>query len=257
MKIDLVGADNARDFRGIKNVFGKTIRSKQFIRSNHLNSLTEKDCLFLTKEYGLLKVIDLRTTIETMQKPDVVMEGVKHIHIPLFDESAIGITHEANTDMQAAGLADIPDMSALYERMVEDDYSVSQLSKIMNIIADNESGAILWHCTEGKDRCGIVSAMFLAMLDVDIQTIMEDYLSTNTAAAKRAEIFYENVIRITKDERKALEVKTAFLANKDYLNAAFDKVFEKYSSLREYIEKCLKVDREKIDKLQSRCLCQY
>lgn len=254
MKIHLQGADNARDFRGIGNIYGETIKTKQFIRSNHLNSLTEQDIRVLTEEYDLVKVIDLRTTLEVEQKPDIMMKGVEHIHIPLLDESAIGITHEANTDMQAAGLADIPDMSVLYMRMVEDDYSVSQLSKIMNIIADNENGAVLWHCTEGKDRCGIVSAMFLAMIDVDMQTIMEDYLSTNVAAEKRAEMFYKNVIRITKDEKKALEVKTAFLANKDYLNASFRKIHENYSSLREYIEKRLKVDRKKIDKLQNRCL---
>lgn len=253
MKINLQAADNARDFRGIKNIYGKSIATKGFIRSNHLNSLTEDDINVLTKEYGLVKVIDLRTALEVEQKPDTVMEGVEHIHIPLFDESAIGITHEANTDMQAAGLADIPDMRALYVRLVEDDYSVSQLSKVMNIIADNGEGAVLWHCTEGKDRCGIVSAMFLAMLDVNTESIMEDYLRTNIAAAKRADKFYENIVRITGNEAKALEVKMAFMANEDYLNAAFHHIFENYSSIRKYVEERLKVGRDKIEKLQEIC----
>lgn len=253
MKINLQGADNARDFRGIKNIYGKSINTKKFIRSNHLNSLTEEDIYVLKKEYGLVTVIDLRTALEVEQKPDVEMEGVKYIHIPLFDESAIGITHEANTDMQAAGLADIPDMRELYVRLVDDDYSVGQLSKVMHIIADNEEGSVLWHCTEGKDRCGIVSAMFLSMLDVGIETVMEDYLRTNIAAANRADIFYENVIRITGNREKALEVKTAFMANKDYLNAALHTVSGQYSSVREYVEKRLNVSREKIEKLQEIC----
>lgn len=253
MKINLQGADNARDFRGIKNIYGRSINTRRFIRSNHLNSLTEDDIHVLTEEYGLVKIIDLRTALEVGQKPDAMMKGVEHIHIPLFDESAIGITHEADTDMQAAGPADIPDMGALYRRIVDDDYSVSQLSKVMNIIAENENGAILWHCTEGKDRCGIVSAMFLSMLDVGIGTVMEDYLNTNIAAAKRAEEFYRNVIRITGDKDKALEVRNAFMANEDYLNAALNTIFGQYSSVKEYVEKRLNVNSEKIEKLQKIC----
>ena len=253
MKVNLQAADNARDFRGIQNTYGKSITTKRFIRSNHLNSLTEDDINVLTKEYGLVKVIDLRTALEVEQKPDTAMEGVEHIHIPLFDESAIGITHEANTDMQAAGLADIPDMRALYVRLVEDDYSVSQLSKVMNIIADNGEGAVLWHCTEGKDRCGIVSMMFLAMLDVDTESIMEDYLRTNIMAAKRADKFYENIVRITSNKDKASEVKTAFMANEDYLNAALHAIFQNYSSIRKYVEERLKVGRDKIERLQEIC----
>ena len=100
MKIQLQGADNARDFRGIVNTDGKKIISKDFIRSNHLHDLSEEDIRILKKEYGLVKIIDLRTKLETEQKPDTKIEGVEHIHIPVFDESAIGITHEADTDMQ-------------------------------------------------------------------------------------------------------------------------------------------------------------
>ena len=254
MKIQLQGADNARDFRGIVNTDGKKIISKDFIRSNHLHDLSEEDIRILKKEYGLVKIIDLRTKLETEQKPDTKIEGVEHIHIPVFDESAIGITHEADTDMQAAGLADIPDMGQLYVRMVEDDYSVSQLSKILNVILEHKTGAILWHCTEGKDRCGLVSALFLTMLGVDIPTITDDYLRTNLSAIKRADEFFEKIVQITGNVEKAIEVKSAFLANEKYLNAALNAIHSHYASVQEYIEKRLGIERGNIEMLKRRCL---
>ena len=58
--------------------------------------------------------------------------------------------------------------------MVTDEYSVSQITKVFQTILDNKNGSTLWHCTEGKDRCGIISALFLSILDVDYSIIMED-----------------------------------------------------------------------------------
>ena len=207
----------------------------------------------LKKQYGLCKIIDLRTRYEVNEKPDVTIDGVEYINIPVFDESVLGITREEKTDMQAMGLAEIPNMPDLYVRMVTDEDSVSPLSKIINIIADNEDGAVLWHCTEGKDRCGLVSALFLSMLGVDRDTILKDYLETNVSATKRAEGFYEAIVEKTGNVEKALEVKEAFLASEEYFNAAFDAILSKYSSVLEYIEKELKVERSKIERLRELC----
>lgn len=50
-----------------------------------------------------------------------------------------------------------------------------------------ENGSVLWHCTEGKDRCGLLSAIILFLLDVSEEDVMEDYLKTNKAAIRRVE----------------------------------------------------------------------
>ena len=44
---------------------------------------------------------------------------------------------------------------------------------------DFSKGCVLWHCTEGKDRCGLLSAVLLLALGVERSTILEDYLLTN------------------------------------------------------------------------------
>jgi protein-tyrosine phosphatase len=39
---------------------------------------------------------------------------------------------------------------------------------------------VLVHCAAGKDRTGIAIALLLALLDVPHETVIEDYLLTNT-----------------------------------------------------------------------------
>lgn len=258
MKIELQGADNIRDFTGIKNSQGKTIVSPAFIRSNLLSSINESDISILKEKYKLKKIIDLRTKMEAYEKPDIEIEGVEYRNIPLFKESAIGLTHEENTDGCVIKDGDMLDMKALYVRLVSDEYSIRQLSKVMrliiNHIGDSNGGAILWHCTEGKDRCGIVSVLFLSMLGVDMKIIMQDYLETNKAALKRAQLFYKEILKTTNSVERAEKGRRAFLASEDYLNAALESICHSYATVQEFIIQRLNISETEIKKLRNMCL---
>ncbi len=259
MKIDLQGADNIRNFTGLMNSRGKTIVSPALIRSNLLNSITKEDIRILTEQYKLKKVIDLRTETEVREKPDIRIPGAEYINIPLFHESAIGLTHEENSDKCIIADGDKLDMKKLYVRLVSDEYSVSQLAKVMRHIADGireAAGAVLWHCTEGKDRCGIVSAMVLAMLEFDREAIMQDYLETNRAAVKRAKQFYEEILAATGDRERAQNAEKAFLANEEYLNAALSHISRSCSSIQEFIIQKLDISGEEMERIREICLDQ-
>ena len=70
--------------------------------------MTESDAESLLKDYKLRMVIDLRTGVEKNEQPDHVMEGVEYLHIPLFNESRVGIStkkHTAGHGHDAAGYA--------------------------------------------------------------------------------------------------------------------------------------------------------
>lgn len=62
-------------------------------------------------------VIDMRTRVEKNEQPDHVMEGIEYLHIPLFNESRVVISHEKFTQQDMDMM--MPD---LYRKIVTDVY---------------------------------------------------------------------------------------------------------------------------------------
>ncbi len=212
MDIKLQGVKNIRDF----TEYG----FQGYIRSAHLHDMTESDAESLLKDYKLRMVIDLRTGVEKNEQPDHVMEGVEYLHIPLFNESRVGISHEKSTQQDMDMM--LPDMPDLYRKIVTDEFSVAQIKKVMEAINARRDGAVLWHCTEGKDRCGIISALFLLSRGIDKDTVMQDYLKTNEASGKKAEYYYAAVLEKSGSREIAEKVKDAFLAKREYMEPVIE-----------------------------------
>lgn len=238
-KIFLEGADNAREFGGLKNESGREIRARALIRSNHLGSLTVHDRSLLHDLYHVGTVIDLRTSEEVREKPDTPIEGAAWIHIPVFEYRMLGITHE---EKNKNDLSRLPDLAGLYRQMVSNPLCVEQIKKVFRVLSEERSGAVLWHCTEGKDRCGLISALVLYALGFHEETILEDYLFTNQASGKRAAAYYEKTLRHTADEALAGKVRRMFLADASYLKAATDEIADRYGSVALFLENALGVD---------------
>ena len=137
-KIYLEGADNTRDLGGLKTTEGAVIKDKQLIRSNRLSRITQIDKILLETEYHLQKILDLRTQMLHMEE--------------------------------------FPEMSDIYKMMIKEEFCRKQISQAVREIMNKKNGAVLWHCTEGKDRCGLLSATILFLLDVSEDDVMEDYL---------------------------------------------------------------------------------
>ena len=82
---------------------------------------------------------------------------------------------------------EFPDMKDIYIMMIQNKFCNQQITKAVREVMTTENGSVLWHCTEGKDRCGLLSAIILFLLDVSEEDVMEDYLKTNKAAIRRVE----------------------------------------------------------------------
>lgn len=235
--IRLKGAKNIRDFGGIVNKDGKKIRPHLFIRSSSLNRLTEKDIAVLTNEYRLKRVIDLRTDYETAEKPDVQIEGVENLHIPVLNNKLFGISHEQENKKVKLSDMPLPDMRELYRTIVSNPYTLSQLKAVFEeILKTDGSSAVLWHCSEGKDRCGITSALLLCLLDVDMKTVFEDYIFTNRVAVRRSKKYYRLVRIFKRDKELAEKVGSIFIADEEYLKAAFDEIEKRWGSVDGFFE---------------------
>ena len=182
-RIDFEKLGNTRDLGGMQTADGGTIAHGRLIRSGHFKDASPAD---LQKLAGMIHTdIDLRTPDECAESPDPVIPGVKYIHLPVMDSLTAGVTREKDADAYALErLVKSPEnsleyMSAIYEGFAKNDAANSSYSSFINILAGNESGAVLWHCTAGKDRAGMGAAIIEKLLGVSYEDITGDYLRTN------------------------------------------------------------------------------
>ena len=240
--IKLESIRNIRDLGETKTSDGNTIQRNRLIRSANLAKASEEDIAFLKEEFGLKAVVDLRTFQEVEEKPDQVY-GLDYYHIPIIETFEDGITHENKKAKK------FPRMEDTYAMIVTKKEYISGLSKalkqIMNCVENDQT--VLWHCSEGKDRCGLVSALLLEMLGVDRKTIVKDYLETNKTNLDRAKAIYEKV-REEAGEEIAITIYRAFIADEEYLKAAYDNMGE------DFFEKKLKIDDAAIESFRKKML---
>ncbi len=256
-RIHLKGVNNTRDLGGFKTVDGRRIKPHRLIRSGELKNITKNDVRILKEEYHLKKVIDLRTVVERERKKDPAIAGVKYEHVPFVDESVIGITRDRSIVASAIKLIKSMDQSAseymmgMYRALVIKESSIESVKRFFEILLENENGAVLFHCSAGKDRVGAATAILLTILGVPRHVIIKDYMATEKFGDKFNKK-YVAAARILFKNKKVSEYCEVFLStNKNFLVAMFDEIESNYSSVSEYAEKCLGLDKEKQEKLRS------
>ena len=84
--IELKTVSNIRDLGTMTNTEGKTVKPKALIRSALLNKADQNDLNCLISEYGLRTVIDLRTTRERNDRPEILPDTVEYLPLPVFDD---------------------------------------------------------------------------------------------------------------------------------------------------------------------------
>ena len=208
---------NIRDLGGIRTGIGKTIRHGCLVRSANLAQAEAQDL------EGITAVIDLRTSGEREEKPDRTC-GRQYLALPVFEEITAGISHEEGAESNG-----VPNMRFLYGWLVRE--RRESFKTILRAVMDHDyaSGAVLWHCSEGKDRCGITTALILEMLGVDKTVIMEDYLKTNEINLPKAESIRER-LRPARGAEFAESVYRAYIADREYLEAAWNAMGNDYIS---------------------------
>ncbi len=244
--ISLRSIKNCRDMGGLVNLEGQRIGKKRLIRSAKLCRAKSKDMEKLREQYGVNLVIDLRTDKEIEKEPDARIEGIEYLHIPIFTEGMLGISHEDDGNI-IDHIDDIPDFKDLYRLIVTEESCMMQMKKVLQTIMNHREGAVLWHCSEGKDRCGLVSAFLLFILGCDQKTVIEDYLLTNLAALRKAGLYYFLVLLLTRSRDKARKIQGVFMAEEDYIKTALTAVEERYGSMDWYLRQIIGITEEEIN----------
>ncbi len=246
--IRLSGAKNIRDLGGIM-VNGGVIKPHKLLRGSHLGSISDNDSGILAFEYELKTVIDLRTKTEKDEIPDIQMSGIEYLEMPIFDGSLPGLSHESKQDID-----NIPDMRELYEYVMNSSCVDNLAAVVRKIVCEDNGGSYLYHCTEGKDRTGMITALLLTVLGADRRDILEDYLFTNTINKKKAQKYYFLVKYFKRNKTAADRVYNVFLAKEEYINEVF-KAIDKIGE-QEFIKDVIKLSDNDIEQFRKRTVAE-
>lgn len=167
-RIRLQHAANVRDLGGFETRAGETVKWNRLFRGDGLNGLADWEWKKLT-DRGVRTVIDLRSRSETIDLPDCPPEGIQWVHCPLQEEEL-----DMNDVSNSARRAFAGSLEEGYCQMAENHPQL--LARAIQQVSEGlERGAVLFHCTAGKDRTGVLAAALLYLLGVEDQDIVADY----------------------------------------------------------------------------------
>ena len=254
---------NFRDLGGLTATDGRKVKPGLLLRSGSLIQASDADIKALHDAYDLKAVVDLRTKEEMEMAPDRIVEGVSYIHLPLMDTSGAVWKKIMDPDspdadpMQALiELAHHPKVQELarnlYVFFVNDTYSQKQFASFLRSLSMLDGGTVLWHCSFGKDRTGMIAAIVLGALGCDRDTIMSDY--AKSCKVYEGRLAY--VMSLTEDDDEDVKetLRTFIGANVKCFSRGLDEIEDRYGSMSSYLSGTLGISAEEINILKDRYL---
>ena len=169
----LEGAFNLRDLGGDRTVDGRTVRLGRLWRADGPERLTEGDRALLAA-LEIATVIDLRADGEFAGSAWPTGVGGRMFHISVL-----------RRDPQLEGVP-VEDHAQLGVRYVDQlDRALPRFVEVLETMAQRIERPVLFHCSAGKDRTGIVAALVLELLGVPDDAIVADYARSHRPHEQR------------------------------------------------------------------------
>jgi protein-tyrosine phosphatase len=255
-RLPLEGANNFRDLGGYRTADGHYVRWGLVYRSGYLVNLTSKDSAYLNS-LGIRLVCDVRADGERTRAPDPaqwIANAPEVLSVPIGPNRDGTLSAEDLKKRVAKINAETKDSIRGYDYAITD---APQYGKILHRIAEGDLPAVE-HCTSGKDRTGVFSAILLTALGVPRETVVQDYLLTT-----RYMLAPDSIERTTVDLQKifglseapdAATVKAIMTTRPETLQATFDSINKTYGSFDNYLREGLKLSDSDLARLRDHLL---
>ena len=246
------GIENARELGGLVMQDGRTIREGVLVRSGELSKASDADVALLKERFALTDVFDFRFELERSRKPDREMEGVTNTWLSTLPQaflSAFASGRADSTTVQSASLLEALASYAfhpqaqemaqkLYPAIVTDTTSQKRYGEFLRGVLEAKGG-VLWHCSQGKDRCGWGSAFVLAALGAGRETIVEDFALSNVSYEKAVEALSAQVVQKGGGEPELAFIRAMVGVSVENFERTLEMIDAQYGSLPAYLEKAL------------------
>lgn len=241
---------NFRDLGGYKTNLGHCLKYGMIYRSDHLGNLCKKDWPNLD-HLKIKNIIDLRTSQERQYRPNKLIDPylINTHRIELSTMTTNLSEFKTRVLKGNLGMVDFhEELLRIYGRFVLQ-YE-EQMSQLFSILLHADNYPLLIHCSSGKDRTGIVSALILAAVGVDQEQVEQDYLLSNEymRAYTRKTLFYIRLFSLFRAQihllRPLLECRPS------YLQEVFKSIQNNFGELDNYF-KALGLNADKRKRLES------
>ncbi len=199
---------NTRELGGYRTADKRMTRWNMLIRSDVQKYPTERDIGFLQSR-GITTIVDMRgkKDVSVFPSPFASMDSFQYYNDPIEEGSGVPAFAEEvpHSYMRIAQSANMPEV-------------FRQIAK-----AD---GGVLFHCSAGKDRTGVVSAVLLSLAGVDQKDVVENFMLTKECNRERFRLIHKNF--------PGLDVNIV-IPREEYMTGFLDMFFSRYTSAAGYL----------------------
>lgn len=243
MENQLIHRVNFRDLGGYTSLNGKKVRANMLFRSGDLSELTTEEVEYV-RTLGISFICDLRSQEEQQMKPNPVIEGVENLSNPAMGGFvAVQNWTEIIRMIAEKGIENDP-LLEMYTQFVTNPQSQLAYRKLIRSILESDGRPVLWHCTAGKDRTGFAAMIVLLLLEVPIETIVEDYMKTALYRLEANEKLMAQLDHVELGEEQLAVMRSLLGIKSEYIMASIEEIQKAYGSIDNYFAEGLGITEE-------------
>lgn len=234
-ELDVPSGTNFRELGGYDTPWGPT-RYRRFVRAGSSSQLSDADLTRL-EDYGIRRVLDLRSELEAPQATDRFSrrENVEWLNVALFD-------YDLSDPRLAAAL---PEGNYLIDGYVTMLSNRTAIRRIFTFFGDTPAGeGVLFHCAAGMDRTGMTAMLLLDLVGVSRDQIVADYLYSFAPPDEVDDVIFGGATpRALPGEWNPYDTR------REAIEFMYDRVAQGYGSARAYLRAC-GVDEACLDRVR-------
>lgn len=247
--LNLSTISNARELGGYQTRDGKNVRKGVLLRTAALTDASQEELDSLINNYKLAAIIDMRASYELADDPEPVLDGVTQYNFKIMDEQMMAQRAASVQDILTdTNVNPVKRMTAIleagvisdqmYVEFLQGDIGKAGFREFFRVLLETPEGnAVLWHCTNGKDRTGVAAMLLLGVLNVDEETIMEDFLLTNVFFETEISAMRKQLEQYIQDEAMLEEFMVAGKGvYAPYMQNAINYIKDNYGDIPGYVK---------------------
>lgn len=198
---------NTRDLGGYVSAEGRKILNNRIWRSDVPINPSTADVARLLK-CNMTTIIDVRTKSEICRVPNLLSKNSHFYYysFPIEEGSSIPESLEA--------------VPVSYMNIAKD----KNITAIFRTLAEAPAGVLI-HCTAGKDRTGVISAILLLLCGVKKADIIRDYVISRDNYKERLDKFLKDNPEIDRN---------IIFANEKSMDGFIQLFFQEFATVKEY-----------------------